>query len=182
MNIHTINDLNNYKVVNILKNGLSKITDQKILANYHPDFENTSGNLFYIIKEGRYKVGNYFIMEENGEYAGSAGWNKYEDVALVLTRAFVPLSHRLKYNMAKYLLPIMFDQTHDYNRLWITCNDYNYVIYQALIRLQQGKSAGLFAPWPEIYKNFVPIGKKIVNYTIQHVLEYDKSKETLSLP
>ena len=172
MKIHTINDLSNLAVINILKNGLSKITDQKILANYHPDFENTSGNLFYIIKEGRFKVGNYFVMEEHGEYVGSAGWNQYEDVALVLTRAFVPPAHRQKYNMAKYLLPIMFDQTCEYKRLWITCNGYNYVIYQALIRLQQGKSAGLFEPWPEIYKNFVPIGKRIVNYTEQYVAEY----------
>jgi len=174
MIIHSINDLSNIKVVNILKNGLKTVTDQNIISNYHPDFESTPSNLFYILKKGRFKIGNYFVMEDNGEYVGSAGWNEYDDVALLFTRAFIPNIYRRKYSMASHLLPIMFEQTQDYNKLWITFNSYNYGIYRGFCRLHQGKSAGLFEPWPEIYKKFVPIGKKTVNYTEQYVVEYSK--------
>jgi hypothetical protein len=142
-----------------------------LLTNYHPDYENSPGNLFYILKDGRYKIGNYFIMEEDGKYIGSAGWNPYNDVALVLTRAFVPEEFRGHFNMANYLLPAMFKETTDFNKLWITCNDYNITIYQALTRLSQGK---LSIPWPDIYKNFTPIGKRTVYYTEQYVAEYKR--------
>lgn len=171
MIVHAINDLSNRSVVDFLKLGLEEAEG---LENYHPDFSNNPANLFYILKEGRYKHGNYFVMEEDGKYVGSAGWNPYGEVALVLTRAFIPASERRKYNMATHLLPIMFDQTTAYEKLWITCNDHNITIYDALTRLQDGKSAGLFAAWPLIYKKFVPIGKKVVNYTEQYVAEYQK--------
>lgn len=172
-----INDLSNHYVINLLKHGLSTINDLDTVKNYHPDHSNTPGNLFYILAEGRYQNGNYFVMEEDGKYVGSAGWNPYGDVALVLTRAFIPQAERRKYYMATHLLPIMFDQTTAFNKLWITCNDYNITIYDALVRLQNGKSAGLFASWPPIYKKFVPIGKKVVNYTEQYVAEYYRTQE-----
>ena len=171
MIIHSVNDLSNIGVINFLKHGLEEAVG---LENYHPDVSSNPANLFYILKEGRYKHGNYFVMEEDGKYAGSAGWNPYGDVALVLTRAFIPTWCRVKYNMAYHLLPIIFDQTVSYERLWVTCNDYNFSIYQALTRMQSGKSAGLFESWPPIYKKFVPIGKKIVNYTEQYVAEYKR--------
>lgn len=177
MIIHSINDLSNTSVVEFLKLGLAKETAN--LENYHPDFSNHPANLFYTLKEGRFQKGNYFVMEEDGKFAGSAGWNDYDNVALVLTRAYIPVSHRRQYNMATYLLPIIFEQTYNYEKLWITCNEYNFVIYQALTRLQQGKSAGLFSAWPEIYKKFVPIGKKTVNYTEQYIAEYSRSVDII---
>ena len=171
MNVHSVHDLSNTKLINFLKKNLSHIDDERTKENYHPDFQSKPGNLFYILKEGRYKTGNYLIMEENGKYLGSAGWNEYDDVALILTRAFVPKEHRGKFNMAKYLLPIMFKETTEYDRLWITCNDYNFTIYQALTRLSEGKVS---TPWPNIYKNFTPIGKRSVYYTEQYVAEYKR--------
>lgn len=171
MIVHAINDLSNKSVVDFLKHGLEEADS---LENYHPDFSNNPANLFYILKEGRYKHGNYFVMEEDGKYAGSAGWNPYGEVALVLTRAFIPSSERRKYNMATHLLPIMFDQTTAYEKLWITCNDYNIAIYHALTRLSQGKSAGIFNSWPDIYKKFKPAGIKFVNNTSQYVAEYTR--------
>jgi hypothetical protein len=172
MIIHAITDLSDTATVDFLKDGLSKETVN--LENYHPDFSDNPANLFYILKDGRFKDGNYFVMEEDGKYVGSAGWNPYGDVALVLTRAFIPVAERRKYNMAHYLLPVIFEQTLNFKKLWITCNDYNFTIYQALTRLHEGKSAGLFSSWPEVYKNFVPIGKKTVNYTEQYVAEYKR--------
>jgi hypothetical protein len=170
MIIHSINDLSNSSVVELLTNGLSRIDDSNYVQNYHPDFSNIPGNLFYILKEGRYKIGNYFVMEEDGKYIGSAGWNRYNDVALVLTRAYIPPELRSKYLMATYLLPIIFEQTTEYNKLWITSNNYNKVIYDGLDRLQKNKSN----PWPDIYRKFVPIGMQVVNNTLQYVAEYQK--------
>jgi hypothetical protein len=177
MIVHQIKDLSNSYVTKLLKDGLQHIAADHLLENYHPDWANNPANLFYILKEGRFDYGNYFVMEEDGKYVGSAGWNPYGDVALVLTRAFIPVSERRKYNMAHYLLPIIFEETFDFKKLWITCNDYNFTIYQALTRLQDGKSAGLFSTWPPIYKKFVPVGKKTVYYTEQYVAEYIRNND-----
>jgi hypothetical protein len=177
MIIHQIKDLSDSYVISLLKDGLQHIAADHLLENYHPDWANNPANLFYILKEGRFDYGNYFVMEEDGKYVGSAGWNPYGDVALVLTRAFIPVSERRKYNMAHYLLPIIFEETFDFKKLWITCNDYNFTIYQALTRLQDGKSAGLFSTWPPIYKKFVPVGKKTVYYTEQYVAEYIRNND-----
>ena len=174
MKIHSIHDLSNNYVVDMLRDNLLTVTESNLVKNYHPDFSNNPANLFYVLKDGRFKHGNYFVMEEDGKYVGSAGWNPYGDVALVLTRAFIPVAERRKYNMAHYLLPIIFEHTLDFKKLWITCNDYNFTIYQALTRLHEGKSAGLFSSWPAIYKNFIPIGKQTVNYTEQYVAEYKR--------
>jgi hypothetical protein len=171
MIIHTVNDLSNTDVIDFLKFGLKEAVG---LENYHPDFSSNPANLFYILDEGRYKHGNYFVMEEDGKYAGSAGWNPYGEVALVLTRAYIPVKYRMMYNMAHYLLPTMFNQTTSYEKLWITCNDYNVSIYNAITRLSQGRSAGIFNGWPEIYKKFNPIGMKVINNTPQYVAEYTR--------
>lgn len=169
MIVHTINDLSNKSVVDFLKLGLEEAEG---LENYHPDFSNNPANLFYILKEGRYKHGNYFVMEEDGKYVGSAGWNPYGEVALVLTRAFIPKKFRGKFVMASNLLPMIFEESVFYKKLWITCNEYNYSIYKGLSRLNSNKSSGIFLQWPDLYKNFVPIGKKVINYTPQYVAEY----------
>lgn len=172
MNVHSIKDLSNRKIINFLKKSLSQVDDPRLVSNYHPDFQSTPGNLFYILKEGRYKTGNYLIMEEDGKFFGSAGWNEYEGVALVLTRAYIPKGIRGHNIMSKYLLPIIFKETEDYDRLWITFNEYNSIIYQGFIRQTQGRSNIM---WPDEYKRFIPIGKKIVYYTEQYVVEYKKS-------
>lgn len=176
MKIHTIQDLSNRKVVNFLKKNLSQVDEQHLITNYHPDYATTPGNLFRILEEGRYKTGNYFVMEEDGKYVGSAGWNEYEGVALLFTRAYIPKPHRMRYLMANYLMPLVLEQTEDYNKLWITCNDYNIAIYKGLLRLASGRPAGISEDWPAVYNKFVPIGKKTVYYTEQYVAEYDKTK------
>jgi hypothetical protein len=58
--------------------------------------------------------------------------------------------------------------------LYITANGYNSAIYQWFVRANEGKSPGLFSDWPDIYKNFKPIGKKNIYYTEQYVIEYKK--------
>jgi hypothetical protein len=168
MIVHAIKDLSNKYIVDFLKTGLEEAVN---LENYHPDFSDSPANLFYILKEGRFKNSNYFIIDDNGKYAGSAGWNEYENVALVLTRAFIPRQYRGQSHMSKYLLPPIFKETEKYDKLWITCNDYNRNIYTGLLRLSQGKS---LPHWQDDYKKFVPIGKRTVYYTEQYVAEYKR--------
>jgi hypothetical protein len=175
MLIYSIKDAKNKKLINLLKLNFSKINETNLISNYHPDFSNVPGNFFYILKEGRYLTGNYFIMIKDDIFYGSAGWNSFDDKALLLTRAFIPTEFRRQYLFSKHLLPIMFNETHNYKKLWITCNDYNISIYNAITRLNNGKSAGLFDQWPSIYKNFKPIGKKVVNSVEQYVLEYKRN-------
>jgi len=174
MKIHSINDLSNLYVIDLLKQTLQSVTDANLIKNYHPDYNTTPGNLFFILDQGRYQNGNYYVIENNGTYVCSAGWNEYEGIALLLTRTFILEQHRRKYFLSKYLLPLMFEETKEYNKLWITCNEYNKSIYHAFERLNEGKSAGLFDQWPQVYKKFKPIGIKTIYHTSQYVAEYNR--------
>jgi hypothetical protein len=179
MNIHAIHDLSNRSVVTLLQHSLAQVTDEKLVKNYHPDYIDTPGNLFYILQAGRYQEGKgkYYILERCGEYLGSAGWNEYEldtDIALVLTRMYIPVHNRLNYDIAKYILPLVIDETSKYKKVWATVNEHNKVIYQWFVRSAENKRPALFNNWPPIYKKFYPIGKKDIYYTQQHVMEYTK--------
>jgi hypothetical protein len=172
-----INDLSNHYVIDLLKHSLSEINDPAIIKNYHPDYSNTPGNLFYILSNGRYQSGTYYVVEEGGKYVCSAGWNRYcedHETALLLTRAYIPNSHRSNYLLSKYLLQLMIGATVQYKKVWITCNEHNRSIYRAFERLHLGNSAGLFNQWPDIYKKFKPIGVKTIYSTQQYVVEYEK--------
>jgi hypothetical protein len=176
MIVHTIKDLSNSYVINLLCDGLKKMQEQHLLENYHPDLKDHPANLFYILKNGRFAVGNYYVLEnDDGEYAGSAGWNRLDDTtALALVRAYIPLKFRTTYNMAKFILPKIIEESKECQSVWITCNDYNKTIYDAFTNLSNGKSAGMFNQWPEDYKKFKPVGTKIVNNVLQFVAEYKR--------
>ena len=181
MIVHNIKDLSNSHVVKLLEDGLRNVTQDYLLDNYHPNNKHNSANLFYLLQNGRFLNGNYYVLEdENGQYAGSAGWNQFtDDTALCLTRTYTSPKYRSNFMMGEFVLPRIFTETTKYNKLWVTVNDYNKPLYNWLVRNQQTNKIG---NWPELYKKFKPIGQKMVNYTTQHVLEYDKSKENLSLP
>jgi hypothetical protein len=42
------------------------------------------------------------------------------------------------------------------------------------VRKEKNKRAALFNDWPEVYKNFKPIGKKTIYYTEQYVVELQR--------
>ncbi len=110
----------------------------------------------------------------------SAGWNEYNlmpDVAIVLSRMYVNKKHRARYLVGKNILPEILKETERYNRLWITVNSYNKTITDWFTRSSEDKQPTLFADWPEIYKQFIPIGKHEVYYTIQDVIEYRKQND-----
>ncbi len=159
----------------ILKKGLENIAEQDLAINYHPYYSNETSNIFYLLKNGRYNNGCYFVIAENEKYLGSAGWNLYqEDTVLCLTRAYFIPNVRHQYLMATHLLPKIFDQAKQYSKFWITCNDYNKRIYDGLVKLHEGKAAGLYSSWPDVYKKFIPIGSMVVNNTVQYVAEYKR--------
>jgi hypothetical protein len=176
MKIHCIHDLSNTTIIDLLSNSLQDIQDDNIVKNYHPDYSNTSGNLFYILNEGRYQRGKYFVVTIDDKYVCSAGWNEYEsNVALLLTRMYIVPEYRGQYIIGNNILPLCIKEANSYDHLWITANDYNRSIYTYFERASQNKRTALFNDWPDIYKRFKPLGKKIVYYTEQWVAEYDKS-------
>ena len=176
MKVYAIHDLTNSKVLELLEAGLESVTESHILKNYHPSYKNNAANLFYILENGRYKIGKYFIITDDlDNYIASAGWNEYStDTALCLTRMYVSTKHRSNFVVGETLLPKIFAETAQYSKLWMTVNDYNKPLYNWFVRNQRTSSMG---NWPEVYKKFKPIGQKTVNYTVQHVVEYDRSKE-----
>lgn len=176
MILHKIHDLSNNYVVNLLKHGLSTVSDPDIIKNYHPDFSNYSGNLFFILGNGRYteNVGAYYILEDNNMYVGSAGWNEYEydrTIAFALTRMYTTKKYRGNFVIANNILPHTLKDTSKYSKVWLSVNEHNKVIYQWFLRTHNNKRAALFNNWPEVYKNFKPIGEMIIYNTPQFVVE-----------
>jgi len=179
MLLHELHDSSNEFVMNLLGVSLSNITDNDIIKNYHPDYKNDPANIFYILNDvkGRYKHGCYYVLEDNGEYVCSAGYNEYDldqTIALALTRAYVDPKYRAKYYMGEYILPKIIDSTTSYNHLYITADSHNSAIYQWFDRAHQGKRPTMFNNWPDIYRKFKPIGKKTIYYTEQYVMEYQR--------
>lgn len=158
-----------------MKKSFSKSSDLASI-NYHPDYSDNPANIFRILKDGRYQrgKGKYYVVEQHGELIASAGWNEYEidpSIALVLTRMYVSPSNRGNYVVGKEILPIILTELNIYSKIWITVNEYNKTIYDWFVRNSESKRPALFNNWPEIYKQFVPIGKKNVYYTPQYVVE-----------
>ena len=65
MKVYAIHDLTNSKVLELLEAGLESVTESHILKNYHPSYKNNAANLFYILENGRYKIGKYFIITDD---------------------------------------------------------------------------------------------------------------------
>lgn len=179
MIIHEIHDLSNRYVNDIMYYGLSKVTDKHAIRNYHPDYSNDPGNLFAVLDNGRYKQGRgkYFVVEEGGKYIGSAGWNEYDadkNIAFALTRMYTDSEYRGKYVIGNNILPITLLETIKYKTVWMTVNIHNKIMYSWFVRSNQKKSTALFNDWPEIYKQFKPIGKKTIYNTSQYVVELER--------
>jgi len=176
--IYEIHDLSDQKIVELLKKSISdKMFDNPdICRNYLYEYRNDSANLFYILKNGRYRQGAYFVITDfDNNFIASAGWNEYDsDTALILTRMIVQPEHRAKYIIGNHLLPKIIEQTKDYKKVWITANNYNKSIYTWFERSNQGKSASLSKRWPDLYKNFEPIGQHTVYNTLQWVVQLKK--------
>lgn len=170
MIVHRINSIRD-PAVDFLIAGLSAcldVDDYPDSHNYHPEFKSAGPNLFRALANGRYESGCYFVLEKDGEYCGSGGWNHYKDnVALALTRAYIPRKYRSQFFLGKYLLPLIVDETKSYDHLWMTVNEHNKIVYRWLEQGKRGK-------WPEIYEKFVPLGETWVYNTMQYVLEYER--------
>jgi hypothetical protein len=177
MKLRVIKDLSSTDDIEFLKAGLENVTEDYLTVNYHPDYANNNANLFYVLKHGRFEIGNYYIIEtEDGEYAGSAGWNRLNEItALALVRAYVPKKFRTNYIMGEHILPRILEDTTSYKQVWLTFNEYNKAMYNGFSRIAKSKSSAVSIPWPEIYNKFKPIGQHMVNNTLQYVAEYERS-------
>jgi hypothetical protein len=175
MKVYEIYDDTNEKVLNILKTGITEnmFDNKKLSLNYLYKYKNNPGNLFYVLKNGRYKKGCYFVVvDENDNYLASAGWYSYNhNTALLLTRMLVVPTLRGSYILAKTVLQKMIDQSSNHKNRWLTFNEYNLTLYKWFERVHEGKRGALFNNWPEIYSKFKPIGTKQINGTLQYVVE-----------
>lgn len=174
-NVYEINDLTDQKIIEVLKTGISKEMFEKenLLENYLYEHKDKSSNLFYILKNGRYLKGDYFVVTDSDDrYLASAGWNHYDqDTALLLTRMLVIPEYRGSYILANTVLQEMIDRSSNYKNRWITFNEYNLTLYKWFERVDQGKRGALFNNWPKIYSRFKPVGQKNINHTLQYVVE-----------
>lgn len=183
MKIHEIHDTSNTTVIDILKHGLSRTNNSAYAKNYHPDYSDNSANLFYVLNSGRFRQGHgkYFVVTDDADkYMCSLGWNEYDldpTVAIVLSRMYIALEYRNQFIIGKHILPQVMTEAQHYERIWITANDHNKAIYNYFERVQSGQRATLFNDWPDIYKQFKPIGKHTVYYTPQWVAEYTKENK-----
>jgi hypothetical protein len=87
---------------------------------------------------------------------------------------YVPKKFRTNFMIGEHILPIVMNETVNYQRTWVTLNSYNKPMYNAISRMHLGKSSSL-TPWPDIYRKFKPIGQHVVNNTLQYVAEYERS-------
>jgi hypothetical protein len=179
MKLHIIHDDSDEHVISLLHSEFRNITNTDIVKNYHPDYKHKPANIFCILHDtnGRYKRGAYYVLENEGEFVCSAGWNEYElnqTIALALTRAYINPKYRAKYYMGEYILPKIIENTIFYKHLYITADSHNSAIYQFFVRASEGKRTAIFNDWPDIYRNFKPIGKQTIYYTEQYVAEYQR--------
>lgn len=176
MIIHKIHDLSNIKIVDLLKKEFSKIDNVNFLENYHPDYSNKPANIFYILQNtNRYKNGAYYILENNGEYVLSTGWNEYEyknDIALIITRLYISQLYRSKLLMSKYILPMLIEETQKYKHTYVTVNKYNKNLLNSFLRVSNKKI--LRNQYSMLYKNLEYKGIMNIYFTEQHVLEYKR--------
>jgi hypothetical protein len=80
----------------------------------------------------------------------------------------------MQYLLAKHILTKAIEETKNYHNVWLTVNEYNKAVYDWFVRKEENKRSALFNDWPEIYKNFKPVGKKNVYYVDQYVVELQR--------
>jgi hypothetical protein len=175
INVDVIHDDSDRHALAILERGLNEVEDPHIERNYNCRWRDHNSNIFYLLANGRYKRGAYYVLSCGGQYVASAGWNEYEldtSIALALTRAYVHPRWRTQYLMAEYILPHIITSTRQYVHLYITVNPHNTALYNYFRRSADGKSTALFSNWPPIYKKFIPRGQATIYYTQQWIFEY----------
>lgn len=174
--IYEINDLSNQLVNNILRTGITvtMFDSQQLSRNYLYDHRQDPANLFNKLEKGVYIQGCYYVVtDDKDNFIASAGWHHYNDsTALALTRMLVHPQYRTQYIIGNHVLPLILDSTKNYNKIWITSNEYNQSIYKYFERIHNNKSGTLFSNWPVLYKKFKPIGQHKVNNVLQWVAEH----------
>lgn len=174
-----MNELSNNRASFLLQKGLSEVTENYCIKNYHPDYKSDPANIFYILtNEGRYRKGHgcYYVFEENEKFISCFGWNQYEldsQIALIFTRLYtIPSFRNLQFH--HNYLDVVLEETTSYPIIYATYNLYNKQMYDRYLYYKKhGKNK--LGKYVKLYDKFTPIGIKDVYYTPQYVCEYRKN-------
>lgn len=172
--LHLIHDELDKTALEILKRGLNLQTkDPYFLANYHPDHSTESRNLFYLLKNGKYSAGGYYVISKDQNYVASAGWYPFEDGIIALSRAYISQDYRNQPVLGDFILPkILVEADRRGKKVWMTFNEENKKIYEGFKRTQYSRAPILGQQWPETFRKFKPVGQKLINNFNQYVVEY----------
>jgi len=171
MKLYSLTDSRDATIIKLLQTSITAdmFDKEELLPNYLYEHKDNPANLFNNIASGRYAHGRYYVLtDDNNKFIASAGWHPYtSDTALALTRMLVAPEYRASYVVGREILPSIMKETRFFNKVWITCNEYNRAIYDWF---RTGKS--ISGNWPNVYKSFKPIGQHVVNHTLQYVAEH----------
>lgn len=160
----------------MLHREFSLIKDSNLIENYNPSYSMNPANIFYILNNtDRYKNGIYYVLENEGEFVLSTGWNSYEynpEIALVLTRTYVNPKYRGKLLMAKYVLPDILMKVKEFKHVYVTVNKFNTKLITSFEKLLKSKRQ--LNSNAKMYKNLVPKGIMNIYFTDQYVFEFIK--------
>lgn len=177
-----MNALSNDYSSTLLKRGLSEVTEEWCIKNYHPDYNSDPANIFYILaNNGRYREGHgrYYVFEEDNRFISCFGWNQYEldsNIALIFTRLYTIPEYR-NLQLHHHSLDRVLEETARYPIIYATYNLYNKKMYDRYLYYKEhGKNNK--GKYVQLYDKFTPIGIKEVYYTRQYVCEYRKQLPT----
>lgn len=173
MIIHEIHDLSNSYATELLIQGLTKITDENYVKNYHPKYSSDPGNLFFVLEHKRYQQGKgkFFVIEENNEFACCAGWCQYDgapNTAIGINRLYTDPKYRFNYYGGTVILPQSLEESKHYKNIWLTFDQWNARLHDRFVKAAAGERVN---DWPEIYHQFIPIGKQVIYNVPQFVVE-----------
>jgi hypothetical protein len=117
------------------------------------------------------------VLEKDNKLIACAGWNEYEldpSIALVMTRLFVCKEYRTTYIGGNTFLPIILTEVEKYNRVLITLNKHNKLLYDGIVKYQANPNS-FYKFWPKDYFRFKPMGTENIYYTDQYILELERT-------
>ena len=69
-------------------------------------------------------------------------------------------------------------ETEKYPNVWLTVNEHNKSLYEWFVRVSRYKKTNLVNQWPEVYRQFKPLGQRVIYNTTQYVVELKRTKMT----
>ena len=184
--IYQLNDLSNQEYVDRLKDTLASIPIKEYKGgevNYLYAYKDTSGNLFRILDEGRFKSGAYYLITDNEDnFVVGTGWHMYQheeegEVAILCSRSILATKYRNTTIFPTTIQPPIIEQIKlkkPSGKIWQTFNGrtarlINIILHPKYLDPTHKAHDPLY--WKTGAK-FNYIGKRTVFYTEQEVIEF----------